>query len=501
MGSWRAAGMVFWLAMGVGCSDSTASPDAATVLDAAVDVPTADAAPVPDLGAPSDVSQVVDAGLPPLGYSRDDLWLCRPGLAHDRCLSADLTATELHADGTRATLNAPAPATSPAYDRFCIYPTVDVTGPAGNHTDLSNVDPMLDPLLYQVARFRSQCRVVAPLYRQATLLGLNGAGAAERETLAFNDVAADFRAYLQRDNNGRHFVLMGHSQGSFMTERLLTSVILPDAAIEDVAWEEIAAPEVEHILTVAVTTRVGPDRAASPGCERDALGPWLDRVARVAHPDPVERLGWMATLAPALARRSVTEDHRGELLGAAAGWLEEVDRRKPSAVRGALQAVERLATSEFDPAGTLVETVTANWGGCAWPDMPSGDARALLHSFVKGMAAALVRRDGSRARMFAHLLLTLAPAGYALAAERLVWFAKAVASPIGAAALDGSAVRDALTAGVGRWFDELPRGSTCGAAEVVLEWWASPLGACTHEEPVASWLAEALPEPDDRLAA
>lgn len=85
--------MVFWLAMGVGCSDSTASPDAATVLDAAVDVPTADAAPVPDLGAPSDVSQVVDAGLPPLDYSRDDLWLSRPGLAHDRCLSADLTAT------------------------------------------------------------------------------------------------------------------------------------------------------------------------------------------------------------------------------------------------------------------------------------------------------------------------------------------------------------------------------------------------------------------------
>ena len=275
----------------------------------------------------------------------------------------------------------------------------------------------------------------------------------------------------------------------------------PDAAIDDMCWEEIAAPEVQHILTVAVTTRVGPDRAASPGCERDALGPWLDRVARVAHRDPVERLGWMATLAPALARRGITENHRRELLGAAAGRLEEVDRRKPSAVRGALQAVERLATSELDPAGTLVETVTARWGGCAWPEMPAGDARALLRTFVKGMAAALVRRDGSRARMFAHLLLTLAPSGYALAAERLVWFAQAVASPIGAAALDGSAVRDALTAGVGRWFDELPRGSPCGAAEVVLEWWASPLGACMHEEPVARWLAAALPDPDDRLAA
>jgi hypothetical protein len=55
--------------------------------------------------------------------------------------------------------------------------------------------------------------------------------AAERETVAFNDVAAAFRAYLQRDNHGRPFVLMGHSQGSFMAERLLTSVILPDAAL------------------------------------------------------------------------------------------------------------------------------------------------------------------------------------------------------------------------------------------------------------------------------
>lgn len=225
MGTRRAFGGL--LALAIGCTE------AATAVDAAVaDVPAADAGDAGDAGAVAaeDIVEAVDAGLAPLDYASDALWLCRPGMSGDRCLGADLTATELRADGTRATVTSAA-AANPAYDCFYLYPTVDVTGPAGNRTDLSDTRPMLDPLLNQAARFREQCRVVAPLYRQATLLGLSGSGAARHREVAFRDVEAAFREYLRRDNGGRPFVLMGHSQGSFMAERLLTEVIVPDAAV------------------------------------------------------------------------------------------------------------------------------------------------------------------------------------------------------------------------------------------------------------------------------
>lgn len=227
MGSRSALGCLLSVAVGVvGCTEGAAAVDASVDAGSPVDAPDAPAvAPADDVPAASD-----DVQLPPLDYTDDALWLCRPGLAHDACLDADLTATELHADGTRSTVTSTA-ATAPPYDCFYIYPTVDVTGPAGNHTDLAHTDPMLDPLLNQAARFREQCRVIAPLYRQSTLLGLSGSGAEQHVATAFRDVEAAFREYLRRDNQGRPIVLMGHSQGSFMAERLLTSVILPDAAL------------------------------------------------------------------------------------------------------------------------------------------------------------------------------------------------------------------------------------------------------------------------------
>lgn len=214
----------------LGCTEAAVATDAAASIDAPIlDAPWVDA-PVEAAVATDVVAPIEDAGYPPLDYTRDALWLCRAGMSNDQCLAADLTATEIHPDGSRTTVTS-TPASDPAYDCFYVYPTVDVTGPASNHVDLADTGPMLDPLLNQAARFREQCRVFAPLYRQSTLLGLSGAGAEGRLTVAFDDVAAAFREYLRRDNHGRPFVLMGHSQGSFMAERLLTTVILPDATL------------------------------------------------------------------------------------------------------------------------------------------------------------------------------------------------------------------------------------------------------------------------------
>ena len=81
----------------------------------------------------------------------------------------------------------------------------------------------------QLARFASQCRLFAPLYRQATLTALRAAAAgspiAVDRALGYNDVVDAWNSYLQRDNNGRGVVLIGHSQGSGVLTQLIRNEI------------------------------------------------------------------------------------------------------------------------------------------------------------------------------------------------------------------------------------------------------------------------------------
>ncbi|HZE05798.1 MAG TPA: DUF3089 domain-containing protein, partial [Solirubrobacteraceae bacterium] len=81
--------------------------------------------------------------------------------------------------------------------------------------------------LYQAARYSQYCRVFAPMYRQVTLTALNSGS---RETASqlhvpIRDVTQAFETYLRRYSHGRGFVLIGHSQGSFVLEQLIARVI------------------------------------------------------------------------------------------------------------------------------------------------------------------------------------------------------------------------------------------------------------------------------------
>ena len=82
----------------------------------------------------------------------------------------------------------------------------------------------------QFARFASQCRVFAPLYRQATLTALRAAHDRQRRSPSiarsrYNDVLDAWNHYLQHDNNGRGVVLIGHSQGSGVLTQLMRNEI------------------------------------------------------------------------------------------------------------------------------------------------------------------------------------------------------------------------------------------------------------------------------------
>jgi hypothetical protein len=157
-------------------------------------------------------------------YGEGQSWLCRPGRAGKDACDVDLTATVVAADGKLTREKWTADPGAPI-DCFYVYPTVS-TDPAPN-SDMVADPAELNVVRQQFARLGSVCRLYAPLYRQVTLAGLRArlaagsAGAALARGLQYDDVRDAWSHYLEHDNKGRGFVLVGHSQGSFILAELI----------------------------------------------------------------------------------------------------------------------------------------------------------------------------------------------------------------------------------------------------------------------------------------
>ncbi|WP_031554004.1 DUF3089 domain-containing protein [Parvularcula oceani] len=157
-------------------------------------------------------------------YADEANWLCLPGRA-DAC-AVDLTATVVEADGSTEEMAFEA-AEDPAADCFYVYPTVS-TDPTPN-SDLSIDEAERRVAAAQAARFAEACRVYAPMYRQVTLSALRsimtGQESGADGEMAYRDVADAFSHYLENENEGRPFVLIGHSQGTRMLTQLVANEI------------------------------------------------------------------------------------------------------------------------------------------------------------------------------------------------------------------------------------------------------------------------------------
>ena len=248
------------------CSSNNASPDGGS------GSPSGDGGVQSSDGAVGDAalihvdrSHLADAGTSgTLDYSDPALWVCRPGIDKNECLT-DLTATELLPDGGRQTISETR-AADPKFDCFYVYPTVDLVT-NGTMTDLSENGVKLvdDPLISQAARFSRICQIYAPLYRQVAFTPnalpgadagstMSDAGTSDASTpspagvLAFGDVRAAFHYYLDHFNNGRKFVILAHSQGSV----LMTDVMQMDVdPVADVRSRLISALLIGGGTTVA----------------------------------------------------------------------------------------------------------------------------------------------------------------------------------------------------------------------------------------------------------
>lgn len=187
---------------------------------------------------------LVSAQTTPNDYSDAKSWLCRPGVQHDAC-DIDLTTTVIAADGKLSRETWTADANAPI-DCFYVYPTVSTDRTP--NSDMVADAAELNVIRQQFARFGSKCRRYAPMYRQVTLAGLRrmfaGGGGSLDRGLQYDDVLDAWRYYLDHDNKGRGFVLIAHSQGSFILTRLIreeidgktvqarmVSAILPGATI------------------------------------------------------------------------------------------------------------------------------------------------------------------------------------------------------------------------------------------------------------------------------
>ena len=185
----------------------------------------------------------------PNNYADAKSWLCRPG-QHDAC-DVDLTTTVI-APGGKLTRETFAAAPDAAIDCFYVYPTVstDLTP----NSDMIADDAERNVVKQQFARFASKCRPYAPMYRQITLMGLRavlgGSGSLDHG-VQYDDVRDAWNYYLEHDNRGRGFVLISHSQGSFILSRLIR---------EEIDGKPVQARMVSAIL-LGTTLEVPPGQA------------------------------------------------------------------------------------------------------------------------------------------------------------------------------------------------------------------------------------------------
>lgn len=194
--------------------------------------------------------------------SAETTWLCKPGIANNPCESSEETTVEL-GDGS-SSVEASQPASNPPIDCFYVYPTVSSQETENSNLEIGAEEKQV--AIDQASRFSQHCKVYAPMYKQLTLHAIKEP---EKITLAgqltaYISVLEAFEEYMSTYNQGRGFVLIGHSQGALMLKELIKQRIDPSSALRK---QLVSAILLGGNVLVPKGGTVGGDFQNIPACE------------------------------------------------------------------------------------------------------------------------------------------------------------------------------------------------------------------------------------------
>lgn len=349
------------------------------------------------------------AGAP--DYTKGAVWLCRPG-RKDIC-AGDLSMTRV---ARRRNYVERAPIVRRTdVDCFYVYPTASTD--SGDNSDLIPDKGEIGLTIAQFAPFRSVCRPFAPLYRQVTLTALRKvlvAGTEKRAgdfELAYRDVRDAWRNYLKRDNEGRPFVLVGHSQGSTMLKRLIAeeidgkpiqarmlSAILPGTAILVPSGRQVggsfkAVPLCRSASQTGCVVTWASYRAGPPPVEKALFGKSDDPAMEAGCTNPARLEGGKAPLDPILGFPWWKGGYAQ--YAKPVGWTASTRFvRMPGLLSGECVTAGRFSYLAVDVArtGGIADIVAgADWvGDAAFPDW---GFHVIDMAVVEGDLLRLVRRQ------------------------------------------------------------------------------------------------------------
>jgi hypothetical protein len=189
------------------------------------------------------------------------VWLCRPSMSDNPCLSS-LATTVVGPTGSMRVVRA-TPAANPPVDCFYVYPTV--SGQSTVNANLAVDFREREVAIAQAAQFSQACNVYAPVYRQITLSALDHPKriTLANALLAYRSVLSAFRIYLAHYNNGRGIVFIGHSQGAAILIRLIQREVDPVPALRH---RLVSALLLGGNVTVAKGRTLGGDFNHIPAC-------------------------------------------------------------------------------------------------------------------------------------------------------------------------------------------------------------------------------------------
>jgi hypothetical protein len=190
-------------------------------------------------------------------YSQPDAWICLP-TRHNTADTVPLNTAEKDMQATAKV------------DVFYIYPTLDLSGGNWNadiHDAHLNKTIERTAIPNQASVFNSCCKIYSPRYRQGTLASFydkTGKGSGTKALqLAYSDIRSAFQYYIKNYNNGRPFIIAGHSQGTLMAYKLLQEFVDTTALRKQL----VAAYLIGYHIEKGFFKNLKPsDSAAQTGC-------------------------------------------------------------------------------------------------------------------------------------------------------------------------------------------------------------------------------------------